>query len=227
MSSLAGFVISALFLLRSFQYIGPRLSMLIGSTSPIFAAMMSWFFLGHGLSAYLALGIILVLAGVICVLSENTSERFNRENADYGKGLLTALGAAVMQGASFTLMSAGVEDGFHAMSASIIRTVVGIAILWLFVIARGGLGLRLKPIFAEPRALFYLLLASLSGPVVGATLVLLSLQYTSVGVSSTLTGTTPILLIPIGHLVLREKITARAVFGTFVAIGGVAVLFAG
>ena len=226
MSSLSGYVVSALLLLRSFQYVGPRLAMLMGSTSPIFAAGMSWFAFGQALPAYVAAGIALVLAGVFWVVSENVGESRKPENADYGKGILTAFGAAVTQGASFTLMSAGVADGYHAMSASLIRTVVGIVILWLYILARGGVGHRLKPFISERRALAFVVLASLSGPVLGTTLVLLSLQYTSVGISSTLTGATPILLLPIGFLVFGEKITPRAVIGTCLAVAGVALLFA-
>lgn len=227
LSSLAGFVVSALLLLRSFQYIGPRLTMLIGGASPIFAALMSWIFLGQALPAYVAAGIALVLAGVIGVVSESTSAPRNPAHQHYRIGMFTAIAAAATQGASFTLMSAGVVDGYHAMSASLIRTVAGIVMLWLFICARGGLGHRLKPLIAETRALNYLLLASVTGPVAGSTLVLLSLQYTSVGVSSTLTGTTPILMIPIAYNVFGERITARAALGTCVAVAGVALLFAG
>ncbi len=226
-SSVAGFVVSALLLLRSFQYIGPRLSMLVGATSPIFAAALSWLLLGQALPVYVAAGIALVLAGVLAVVSEKASEIRKPENADYSRGLLAALAAALTQGASFTLMSAGVADGYHALSASLIRTLVGLVILWLYVFARGGRGRRLKPLFAQPRALAFLVLAAVSGPVLGATLVLLSLQFTSVGVSSTLTGTTPIILIPIGFFVFGERITARASLGTCVAVSGVALLFAG
>lgn len=226
-SSVVGFVVSALLLLRSFQYIGPRLTMLIGSTSPIFAAALSWFFLGQALPVYVAAGIALTLAGVIWVVSDNAGETLNEESADYQKGLLTAAAAAATQGASFTLMSAGVADGYHAISASLIRTVVGLAVLALLICLRGAWGRRLKPAVAEPRAAIYLIIASLAGPVFGTTFVLLSLQFTSVGVSSTLTATTPIVLIPIGYLVFGDKITYRAVIGTGIAIAGVAVLFAG
>lgn len=227
MSSVAGYVVSALLLLRSFQFIGPRLTMLIGSTSPIFAALLSWFFLGQSLPVYVAGGITFVLAGVIWVVSENAGESLIEENADYRKGLLTAAGAAATQGASFTLMSAGVADGYHAISASLIRTVVGVVILALLICLRGSWGNRLKPAVTEPRVMIFLICASLAGPVLGTTFVLLSLQFTSVGVSSTLTATTPIVLIPIGYLVFGEKITFRAVIGTCLAIAGVAVLFAG
>ena len=201
--------------------------MLVGATSPIFAAALSWLLLGQALPVYVAAGIALTLAGVLAVVSENAGEIRKPENADYSRGLLAALAAALTQGASFTLMSAGVNDGYHALSASLIRTLVGIVILWLFLFARGGLGQRLKPILTAPRALAFLVLASLSGPVLGTTLVLLSLQFTSVGLSSTLTGTTPIVLIPIGYFVFGEKITARAILGACVAVSGVALLFAG
>jgi drug/metabolite transporter (DMT)-like permease len=227
LSSIAGYVISALLLLRSFQRIGPRLTMLVGSTSPICAAVLSWIFLRQALPVYVAAGIALVLAGVIWVVSENAGASLVEENANYQEGLLTALAAAATQGASFTLMSAGVADGYHAISASLIRTVVGVAILALFICLRGSWGRRLKPVIAEPSVGIFLVLASLAGPVLGTTFVLLSLQFTSVGVSSTLTNTTPIVLIPIGYLVFGEKITYRAVVGTGVAIAGVAVLFAG
>ncbi len=225
-SSLAGFVISSLLLLRSFQYIGPRLAMLVGASTPIFAALMAWIFLGQGLPTYALIGITLVTGGIFWVISEDAIHSFKQENADYAKGLLMAIASAIGQGASFVLMSEAMTDGFHAMSASLIRTLVGVFVLWVLIALRGKLGHNLKLIAAEPKALLLILLASISGPVIGATLVLLSLQFTSVGISSTLTGTTPILLIPIAHLVFGERITSRAVFGTIVAIIGVAFLFA-
>ena len=97
-------------------------------------------------------------------------------------------------------MSEGVADGFSVMSASMIRTVFGLAFLWAYIALRGKLRQNLELVITAPRALTWLLVASLSGPVLGTTLVLVSLQYTSVGISSTLTGTTPILLIPLAYL---------------------------
>ena len=224
-SSLAGFVISALLLLRAFQHIGPRLTMLVGSTSPIFAALLALIFLGQGLPAHAVVGIALVLGGVSWVVSEDALRFFQAANNDYRRGLLLALASAAAQGASFVLMSEGVADGFSVMSASMMRTVFALAFLSAYIALRGKLRQNLELISTAPRALTWLLVASLSGPVLGTTLVLVSLQYTSVGISSTLTGTTPILLIPLAYLVFGERITRRAVIGTLVAVAGVAVLF--
>lgn len=226
LSSLAGFVISALFLLRSFQYIGPRLTMLIGSTSPIFAALMAWLFLGQQLPAFAVIGIVIVVGGVVWVVSERSAQQFDQQHAEYGKGLSMAVAAAVGQGAAFVLMSEGVAGGFPPISAGLIRTIVAIVLLWAFIALRGQLRHNLALVTSSPRALAWLVLASASGPVAGTALILLSLQYTSVGISSTLTNTTPIFLIPIAYLAFGERITARAVAGTIIAIAGVALLFA-
>ncbi len=225
LSSLAGFVISALFLLRAFQYIGPRLTMLIGSTSPIFAALMAWLFLGQHLPAFAVIGIALVVGGVVWVVSERSAQQIVRQPADYGKGLSMAVAAAVAQGAAFVLMSEGVAGGFSPMSAGLIRTIVAIALLWVFIALRGQLRHNLALTLASPRALAWLVLASVAGPVAGTILILVSLQFTSVGISSTLTNTTPVFLIPIAYLAFGERITARAVIGTCIAIAGVALLF--
>lgn len=224
-SSLSGYVVSSVMLLRSFQYIGPRLAMLIGSITPIVAALLAWVFLGQSLSPIAVLGIFVVVAGIGWVVSDDAGRGLKMTNANYSRGLALAVGSAIGQGASFTLMSEGVAGGFHAMSASVIRTLVGLVILWLVIIARGKLRENLRLVRAEPRALLDLTFASLVGPVIGTTLVLISLQYTSVGISSTLTGTTPILLIPIGYAVFAEKITLRAVIGAMIAVVGVALLF--
>ena len=225
-SSLAGFVVSALFLLRSFQYIGPRLTMLIGSSSPVFAALMAWIILGQGLPTYAVAGIALVLSGVFVVLSGDSKGVFSQSQADYGKGVLMAFAAAIMQGASFVLMSEGVADNYPALSASLMRTVVGLVVLLALISARGKLRHNFTLISSEPRSLLMVMLAALSGPVIGTTLILVSLQFTSVGISSTLTGTTPILMIPISFLVFGERVTKRGLIGTLVAIAGVALLFA-
>jgi drug/metabolite transporter (DMT)-like permease len=61
--------------------------------------------------------------------------------------------------------------------------------------------------------------------VIAGSLLLLSFQFIPVGVSTTLSHTTSIMLIPIGYFVFKERITLRAIIGTFVTIIGIAILF--
>ena len=111
------------------------------------------------------------------------------------------------------------------MSASVMRTFVAAITLWIVITLQGNLFRNLHLIKQERRALRFIIVGSLLGPVIGASLMLVSLQFTSVGVSSTLVSTSPIMLIPIGYFVFNERISLRAVIGTVVAMIGIAILF--
>ena len=224
-SSMMGYVISALYLLRAFQILGPRLTLLITSASPIVAALLAWLVLGQALPAHAVLGIALVLGGVFFVVAEKHAGPVARKHAETRRGIAMAIASAIAQGASYVFMAEGVADGYPAMSASIIRAVVGLVALLAIISLRGKLRENARLIHTELRGLGMIALAALGGPVFGATLVLVSLQFTSVGISSTLTGTTPVMMIPISFLVFGERITLRAVVGTLAAVAGVALLF--
>lgn len=225
MSSVLGFVISSIMLLRAFQYIGPRLTLLISSLAPVLSALMAWIFLDQDLPTNAVFGIALVIAGILWVVSEGEQTKTDTVNSDFRLGMLLAIGGAIGQALSFIFMSRGVADDFHATSASVIRILVGVVALWLMLAMQGKLASTLRLLRTESTSMKHILIASLAGPALGSSLVLLSLQFTSVGISSTLTNTTPIMLIPIGYFVFRERITLRAISGTIVAIIGIAVLF--
>ncbi len=56
-SGILAFVISNFFMLKAYQPIGPRLTMLVASFAPIGGALLAWFFLGQALPANIILGI--------------------------------------------------------------------------------------------------------------------------------------------------------------------------
>ncbi len=53
---------------------------------------------------------------------------------------------------------------------------------------------------------------------------LISVQTARVGIASTLMAMTPILSLPLVRYVLRERVSPRALFGTLVAMAGIAVM---
>ncbi len=227
-SGVFGFVISSIFILRAFQYIGPRLTLLVASFAPILSAIIAWVFLGQELPNNAIWGIALVLTGIVWVVTEGDNDakrKVEADNTDYRKGLIFAVGGALGQAIAIVFSSQGVSGDFPAMSASLMRTFVAVVTIWLFIMSQGNVRRNLRLIIAESYSMRFIMIAAVSGPVIGASLVLLSLQFTTVGVSSTLTNTTPIILIPIGYFVFKEKITARAIVGTMIAIAGIAVLF--
>ena len=224
-SSISGFVISSLFILRAFQSIGTRLTLLIGSLAPILSAILAWIFLDQALSANSVVGIVLVVAGIVWVVSEGGKGARTDMDSNYRKGLLFALAGALGQAIAFVFSSQGVAGDFPPMSASLMRTIVAVVTVWVMLAAQGTLRHNLQLIQTESHSMKFIFVASVTGPVIGASFVLLALQYASVGVASTLINTTPIMIIPIGYFIFKEHITLHAILGTIVAIIGIAILF--
>jgi drug/metabolite transporter (DMT)-like permease len=68
-------------------------------------------------------------------------------------------------------------------------------------------------------------MGTMAGPFLGVWLSLVAIQNTSVAVASTLMSLAPIILLPVGKLIFKERIGWRAIVGTVVAVSGVAMLF--
>lgn len=225
-SGLMAFGLSGFFMLSAYQYIGPRLTMLIGAFSPVLGSLLAWVFLGQTLSLSSSVGIGIVLFGIVWVVAERSgSGGGGFGEPDLRRGLLYATLATGTQAIAFLFSTLGVEGDFPAFSASVIRVTVGVVGLWLFIALRGNLRSTVKT-YWQDRNLFLLLLgAGLSGPVTAGSLLLLALQIVPVGIATTLSNTTAVILIPIAYFIFKERITMRAVVGTVVTVVGIAILF--
>ena len=71
----------------------------------------------------------------------------------------------------------------------------------------------------------YISLGSLFGPFLGVSFSLLAIQYTTTGIASTITSIVPVLIIPLSIFILKEKISAKEIFGAIISVIGVTVLF--
>ena len=75
------------------------------------------------------------------------------------------------------------------------------------------------PIDATVKNWALLSLSGLIGFFIGVSLSLLSLQYTSAGISSTITS-----IIPLSVLIFKEKIKLKEILGAIVTVAGVIIL---
>jgi len=228
-SGILAFVISAYFMLNAYQYIGPRLTMLIASFAPVLGALLAFLFLGQALPPNATVGVALVLLGIFWVVAERApadDKATKKTNAEIKRGVLFAVLGTFAQGAAFVFSSQGVAGGFHPFSATLLRISAGIVALWLFIAWQGNMRATLGAFQNDAKTFLQICGAAVLGPVIAGSFLLLSFQHVPVGVATTLSHTTAIMLIPIGYIVFRERITLRAVAGTCVAIAGIAVLFA-
>lgn len=224
LSGAIGYAIGDAFLFQAFVWIGAQRGMLMMSLAPLISAALGWAFFGEVLTGMQLFGILLTLSGIAWVISRRDS----RPASEFKKplqGVLFGLGAATGQAVGFVLSKQGLTDGFSPIAGNAIRMLAAVIILWGLVLVQGKARRTLDSMRANPRVLGMLSLAAFTGPVLGVTSSLFALQYTQIGIASTLTALPPVFLLPVSWLVFKEKFDPVAVLGTLVAIGGVAVLF--
>lgn len=222
-SGLIGFFIGDLFLFQSYLEIGSRVSMLIMATSPPITALLGFIIFGERLSLISLLGMVLTLSGIaVVILSRGDEEK--KVKVTYSiKGLsyafLGSLGQAV--GLIFSKLGMGSYNAFAATQIRIIAGFIGFSIFILYTNRFEDIIKALK----DKRALLDITIGSIFGPFVGVGLSLLSLQYTSAGISSTITSITPVTIIPLSIIVFKEKIKIKEIMGALITVIGVGILF--
>jgi drug/metabolite transporter (DMT)-like permease len=224
LSSILGLVLGDTFLFRAYVQIGPRLAMLMMSAVPIISALLASIFLSESVSPVEWLGIFVTVSGIGWVVTERQPGRTFVENKQYRSGLAFGLLGALGQASNLIAAKFGIVDGFATLSASAIRVFVAIVILWLLAGLRGQIPATLRA-WNNRQALPAILAGTFSGPFLGIWLSLVAIQLTRIGIASTLMALPPVILIPLGRLIYKERVSKRGLVGTLVAFAGVALLF--
>lgn len=224
LSGAIGYALGDAFLFQSFLCIGAQRGMLMMSLSPLMSAGLAWIFFGETLTVMHMSGVAVTLTGIAWVILRHNPGG-NNPVCHPAQGVLLGLGAAAGQAVGYVLSKQGLAGNFSPIAGNSIRMLAAVIVLWGLAGIQGKARQTINAIRERPRVFGWLALASLTGPVVGATLSLLALQYTEVGIASTLIALPPVFLLPVGWVMFKEKFDLGAVLGTLVAIGGVAMLF--
>jgi drug/metabolite transporter (DMT)-like permease len=197
--------------------------MLIMSTSPAFAALLAWLLLHETLSVWGILGMLVTLAGIAVVV---TGKDAGPSGPLALRGLTFAVLAAVGQGVGLIFAKmAFLEGEINGFVATFVRILASLVVMVPLGIADArssdAFGLFLK----DRRAIGLTALGAVLGPFFGISFSLIAVAHTDVGVAATIMATVPILMLPISHFFYRERLTWKAVAGSFLAVGGVAILF--
>ena len=226
LSGVVGLALGDLALFQSYLYVGPRMGALIMAVVPVFSTIFAWFFLGEWLDWVKIAGIVLAVAGIALVVLERGSkpEQGAHDRRQYLQGIFYGFLAAAGQTAGLLLTKRGLADGFPALSGVLIRVLVACLVLWAVALTTRQAHATFSAL-RERRTLNLLLAGSLIGPFAGVWLSTIAIQLTAVGIASTLTSLAPILLLPISAWLFHERISIRAIAGTFLTIVGVVILF--
>ncbi len=223
LSSVLGLVLGDTFLFHAYVLIGPRLSMLMMATVPIYSVLFGWLLFAEQVSGQEMAGIVLAVAGVGYVVTEKQG-RTAVENKQYKRGLLMALLGALGQVANLITARYGLVGDFPTLSATLIRIAVAATLLWLIAALRGQIGHSARQ-WHNRRAVAAMASGAFFGPFLGIWLSLVAISQARLGIASTLMALPPVLLIPLEFLVYKRRVSVRGITGTAVAILGVALLF--
>ena len=224
LSGIIGYVIGDTFLFESFLLIGPRLSMLIMTSAPIFSAILAWIFLKEHLSFLEVLAMVITLSGIGWVVSEKKDDEKKSQKRKILLGVLFATVGSLRHATGLLFSKLGLQGGISTISANLIRISAAAIFVFGFSIISGVFLKDIKKM-RDKKALLEIGSGSLVGPVLGVILSLEAINHTSIGIASTLMSLSPVILIPVSHYFYKEKITLRTIIGTLVAILGAAWLF--
>lgn len=224
-SGLVGFVIGDMFLFQAFVEIGARVSMLIMALAPPITAVLSYFILGETLGLIQILGMMLTFIGIAIVITgkEKGSQKIVVKHPL--KGITFAFLGAVGQALGLILSKVGVAE-LNPFVATEIRIFSGI-LGFILIISFTKKWPNFFSAFKNKTAMVGITIGSLFGPVIGVSLSLMAIKYTSTAIASTLMAIVPILIIPVSIIFFKEKVKANEVIGALVGVLGVAVIFMG
>jgi len=225
MSGIVGLTIGDSFLMEAFKRIGARISMLVMSLSPPFAAVFAYVFLNEVLSFWGVMGIVVTVLGVSIVVLQKEEKQNSSFTITWQGILLAILGALGQAGGLIFAKCAFNESKINGFVATFIRIIAAL----IFLIPLGFLIRQFKnPIKVfkrEKKALLQTSIAAFFSSHLGITLSLVAITYTYVGIASTLMATVPVIMLPLVRFYYKEHLTWKSITGAFIAVSGVAILF--
>jgi drug/metabolite transporter (DMT)-like permease len=229
LSGIVGLGIGDFGLFAAYVLIGPRLSLLVMASSPIFASVGAFLMLGEIFPELAVLGVAVTLAGIFIVLLEKEKDTTDSSNGGKRKawGIFAAVVAAAGQGVGLVLSKKGMYVGesvaMNPVSAALIRMMIAT----LFVLSTAFFLKKLPELrkTAKDKQGWKLVSGgALIGPFLGMTLSLFAVANTEAGIAQTLLSLEPLIIIPLMWILYRERTNWRGILGAILAVVGVTIL---
>ena len=112
-------------------------------------------------------------------------------------------------------------DAFAASQIRVLAGLVGFTIIFIFMRKWP----KVKSGIKNRKGMLFVVVGSIFGPFLGVSFSLLAVQHTETGIAATIMSIVPIILIIPAVFIFKEKVGLREIIGSFIAVGGVALLF--
>ena len=221
--SLSGFIgmfLGDLFLFKAYNMIGARVTMLIMALSPIIVSIIDFLFLGVTLFPVQIFAILITCLGIILVIFKTEDKKISLGFSV--KGLFYAFLATLGQSLGVILTKLG-STTYDSLATSQIRLGVAIFFFGAVVLYEGKARETIKMITSK-KALSLLLIGTFFS-VFGIAALIEAFKSANASIASTISSTSPIIMIPCSILFYKEKIRKNEIIGAIISVVGLSIFF--
>ncbi len=226
-SGLVGIFLGAPLLFATLNRVGPRRSGVLFALNAPISALLGFLVLGERLSAQALGGVALTVCGVVlAILFGKRRDQLHAWETVKGPlwiGVALGLGAATGQAVGSIVVKPVMASGIDPFVASMVR--VGVAAFCLSVLISLPIP-AVKP--KGPLTLKVAAMTALTGVLalgIGMTLLLFALSGGNVGIISTLSATSPVIILPMLWLKTAERPAGGAWIGAALVVIGMGLIF--
>jgi bacterial/archaeal transporter family protein len=207
----------------SLKAIGINRAFPISNTYPLFTVLLSALLLGEPITWLMIVGMVLVLLGVYLVARPRNSiddAPGSLPRAVLLKGILFALGTAIIWGSTAVMLVLGLK-GINSAMANTVR-VPAVALIALMVAARRGNLREVKTL--SRNTVLLLIVAGILGWGIGSWLFTTALQMIGASKTTIMGAAAPLFAVPFSMIFLHEKPGRLTLVGTFLTVLGIALV---
>ncbi|CAG0999069.1 MAG: DMT family transporter [Rhizobiaceae bacterium] len=227
LSGLIGIFVGDTLLFATLNRVGPRRSGVLFALNAPIAAILGFVVLGEALSFQATLGIALTVCGVVlAILYGKRRDQLHAWETVKGPlwvGVAVGLGAAIGQAVGSIIAKPVMASGVDPFLASMVRVAVAAFCLSVLI------SLPIPAVKAKgPLTLRVAVMTILTGVLalgIGMTLLLFALSGGNVGIISTLSATSPVIILPMLWLRTGERPAGGAWVGAALVVIGMGFIF--
>jgi drug/metabolite transporter (DMT)-like permease len=228
LSAVIGIFIGDTLLYAALKRIGPRRMGILFTTNAPITVILGYFFLKETLPLNAGLGCLLIMIGVLlavfCGTRVSQKHAFEKVQGSLALGLLLGFLSALCQSISVLIARPIMVAGVDAVAASALRVGTAALLLNLVFLLRPSQGEQ-STVPLTRQLMGMTAMSGIVGMALGMTFVLFALAHGPAGLVSTLSATSPILILPVLWIATRERPAPCAWVGAFLAVLGVACIF--
>ena len=221
-SSASGIMLGSLTYIATIQFTGPRISALLFTTASPFALALGFGFRGETVSLIQAAGVGLIVAGIALAVMGPKQDEGARTPKPLWIGIGLGLVTSFAQALGSLFARPAMLEGADPVAAMVVRSGTG-ALFFILLLALPAFRPAALPSRPEIRQIGF---ASLAGMVVGMSFLMAALARGDVGIVTTLSSTTPILILPMVWAVYGRMPGPLAWVGAAMAVIGTALISA-